>query len=117
VDIQPLFLSRQQKADLVAFLKSLTDQRAVYEKAPFDRPSICLPLGGATPKIAFPFAAPGDTTSAPILTEERFELPAVGAGGNGIGLGTSNPSHSYFANFLQSPLLRIMNTGCQVPPR
>lgn len=114
VDIQPLFLSARQKADLVAFLKSLTDQRAVFEKAPFDRPSICVPLGGATMTVAFSSAFPG-STGASILKEERFELPPVGgAGGNGIGLGTSAACGTNFADFLQCPLV---NSGCPVPPQ
>ena len=46
-DIQPLGLSETQKDDLVAFLLSLTDDRVRNKKAPFDHPSICVPMGHA----------------------------------------------------------------------
>ena len=41
----PLGLSATEKAALVAFLKSLTDDRVRYEKAPFDHPSLKVPHG------------------------------------------------------------------------
>lgn len=50
-DIEELNLSDQQKADLVAFLLSLTDERVRYERAPFDRPSISLPNGPNLPAV------------------------------------------------------------------
>ncbi len=40
VDIQPLGLTAQEQASLVAFMKSLTDERVRCEKAPFDHPSL-----------------------------------------------------------------------------
>lgn len=46
-DIVPLGLSETQKNDLVAFLLSLTDSRVRHQKAPFDHPSICVPMGHA----------------------------------------------------------------------
>ena len=54
-DVQRLFLTPQGKAAIVAFLKSFTDERVRWEKAPFDHPSLDLPNGvpttsdGATP--------------------------------------------------------------------
>src|SRR5262249_5024385 len=52
VDIQPIGLSFQQKADLVAFLKSLTDPRLKYEMAPFDHASLSIPNGGQRDIVA-----------------------------------------------------------------
>ncbi|MDQ1471113.1 MAG: hypothetical protein QOJ99_2593 [Bryobacterales bacterium] len=43
--IQPLGLQPQDIANLVAFLKSLTDERVRWEKAPFDHPSLIIPNG------------------------------------------------------------------------
>ena len=43
--IESLGLSSGEKADLVAFLKSLTDPRVKYEKAPFDHPELVVPNG------------------------------------------------------------------------
>lgn len=44
-DIRPLGLTGQQQSDLVEFLKSLTDERVRYERAPFDHPELPLPNG------------------------------------------------------------------------
>ena len=44
-DVQVLGLSAQQKAELVAFLKALTDDRVRCHKAPFDHPELVLPNG------------------------------------------------------------------------
>jgi cytochrome c peroxidase len=62
--IRPLALSADQLAALVAFLVSLTDERVLYERAPFDHPELPLPAGRN---------AAGDD----IITM----LPAVGAAG------------------------------------
>jgi cytochrome c peroxidase len=47
-DMQRLFLTPQGKAAIIAFLKSFTDERVRWEKAPFDHPSIDLPNGVTT---------------------------------------------------------------------
>jgi hypothetical protein len=41
----PQEISNQEKADLVTFLKSLTDERVRWERAPFDHPQIKIPHG------------------------------------------------------------------------
>lgn len=41
----PQGLNQDQKTDLVAFLKSLTDERVRWEKAPFDHPELLIPQG------------------------------------------------------------------------
>jgi cytochrome c peroxidase len=46
-DIEPIGLSDYSKAALVAFLKSLTDERVRYNRAPFDHPQLLLPNGPA----------------------------------------------------------------------
>ena len=91
IDIQPLFLTDADKADLVAFLRSLTDERVRFERAPFDRPSITVPNGGTAVTANVPGCA--------IRMDDRVELPAVGAGGNRLPLGTERTP---LANFLQS---------------
>jgi cytochrome c peroxidase len=45
IDMEPLGLSASQRSDLVAFLRSLTDERVRWEQAPFDHPSLLLPHG------------------------------------------------------------------------
>lgn len=44
--IKPLGLSEEQEEDLVDFLVSLTDERVVYQKAPFDHPELRIPTDG-----------------------------------------------------------------------
>jgi cytochrome c peroxidase len=80
-DIQNLNLSAENKADLVDFLKSLTDDRVRYEKAPFDHPQLFVPNGH-----------PGDQNSVTDsgngqATDQLLEIKAVGRNG---GKGTSN---------------------------
>ena len=43
--LRVLNLNEQQKEDLVAFMKSLTDDRVRYDKAPFDHPQLFIPNG------------------------------------------------------------------------
>ncbi len=43
-DITQLNLSSTEKSDLVAFLKTLTDERVRCDKAPFDHPSLSVPV-------------------------------------------------------------------------
>jgi hypothetical protein len=74
IDIMPLGLRADEKAALVAFLKSLTDERVRYEKAPFDHPSLKVPHG-----------AKGDNSAVTAVNgkaiEEYLTVPAVGAAG------------------------------------
>jgi cytochrome c peroxidase len=51
--IRNLQLSPDEKAALVAFLKSLTDERVRFERGPFDHPSIDVPQGNG-PVIRVP---------------------------------------------------------------
>lgn len=63
------------RANLVAFLKALTDERVRYRKAPFDHPQLFIPNGH-----------PGDQNNVTDdgegnATDELLEIPAVGANG------------------------------------
>jgi cytochrome c peroxidase len=77
-DIQPLNLDEIEKANLVAFLLSLTDERVRYEKAPFDHPSLCLPNGHPGSTASVTNAGNGAATDNSPL----FCLNAVGSGGS-----------------------------------
>jgi len=50
-NIVNLGLSTTEKANVVAFLKSLTDDRVRFSKAPFDHPSLNVPNGPVLPAI------------------------------------------------------------------
>jgi cytochrome c peroxidase len=80
--LPPLNLSPEEKQQLVAFLKGLTDERVQYEKAPFDHPQLFVPnghpAGSSTPVI-------NDGTGK--ATDSLLEIPAVGKNGGG---GTPN---------------------------
>jgi hypothetical protein len=82
--VQPLFLTQGERADLVAFLEGLTDERVRYERVPFDHPSLSVPNGG-TPRHGTMAYFPGVA-----VLDDRFELAEVGAGGNPSPLGTPN---------------------------
>ncbi len=71
IDIQPLGLTAQEQADLVAFLKGLTDNRVRCEQAPFDHPSLTNFNGHAA------VDADGDGK----LDDLTVLVPSVGAGG------------------------------------
>ena len=65
-------LSRSDVADIVAFMKALTDERVRWEKAPFDHPSLTLPNGHV-----------GDENKVKLnpAIEQTMVVPAVGAAG------------------------------------
>jgi hypothetical protein len=74
----PLLLTQLEVDALIAFLKALTDDRVRYETPPFDHPSLNVPDGGSGAIIDF---------YGVLAMDDRIEIPAVGAGGNGIGRG------------------------------
>ncbi len=80
-DITDLFLTEQEKHDLVAFLLSLTDERVRQEQAPFDHPQLFIPNGSAVaPNGTIPkFNKIGKDgfRDAEIVTE----IPPIGSGG------------------------------------
>lgn len=71
VDVDPNLhragFSPDDKAAVVAFLKSLTDERVRSQSAPFDHPSLIVPNGMVITDGA--------------LNEQTITIPAVGAGG------------------------------------
>ena len=77
-DIQNLNLSAENKADLVDFLKSLTDDRVRYEKAPFDHPQLFVPNGHPGNQKSVTNDGKGQAT------DNLLEIRAVGRkGGDG----------------------------------
>ena len=79
--IQNLNLSAENKADLVAFLKSLTDDRVRFDKAPFDHPQLWVPNG----HLGNQNSVTNDGNEQ--ATDNLLEIPAVGRNG---GKGTPN---------------------------
>ncbi len=77
-DIQPLGLSTSEETALVAFLKTLTDDRVAYEKAPFDHPSLTVPNGHVGNDWS---VQTGNTIDGNLAKDEFLTVPAVGASG------------------------------------
>ncbi len=73
--LPPLNLSPEEKQQLVAFLKGLTDDRVRYEKAPFDHPQLFVPNGHPGNEK---FVTNDGTGKA---TDSFLEIPAVGRNG------------------------------------
>ena len=79
-------LSGQERTEIVAFLKALTDDRVRFERAPFDHPSLCVPVGHVESAGVLQRDGTSSGTSAAL---DLFALvAAVGAGGNGVPLQT-----------------------------
>ena len=89
-------LDEQDKANIVAFLRALTDERVRYERAPFDHPQLFIPSGhqGDTRRV---FDARGKATD--IL----LEIPAVGA----AGVTTPQPTFAHNLSHEEDPQPRL----------
>ena len=75
-NVFPLSLTPQDEADLVAFLKALTDERVRWERAPFDHPSLHLPNGHPGNELH----VLRDPLTG-LARDSELTLPAIGAAG------------------------------------
>jgi cytochrome c peroxidase len=66
--MRPRGMTPSQVEDLVAFLASLTDERVLYEQAPFDHPELVVPNGPTLP----PVGAAGGTPLKRFLDRNPF---------------------------------------------
>jgi hypothetical protein len=80
--IKPLSLSANDRAALVEFLKSLSDDRVRFERAPFDHPQLCVPNGEqvSVPGVLMPNLS-FDTRFIVEAADNMVEIPEVGASG------------------------------------
>ena len=78
IGIRPLNLTEEQKMSLVAFMKSLTDDRVRFERAPFDHPQLFITNGHPGDQNAVTNDGTGQATTTVI------ELPAVGSNGTSV---------------------------------
>jgi cytochrome c peroxidase len=76
---QTLKFSKSDVDDLVAFLKSLTDERVRWEQAPFDHPSLTLPHGHVGDETWVKFSSVNNQAQ-----QQTYTLPAVGKLGRGV---------------------------------
>jgi len=68
----------EKRADLIAFLKTLTDDRVRYERAPFDHPEIVVPNGHKGDATS---VSAGNPLEASLAEEDFLTIPASGANG------------------------------------
>lgn len=110
--IRPFNVSGAQKAALVSFLKSLTDDRVRFERAPFDHPELCVPDGHVE-------AIPGVLISAllpqfPRAAAERWAgISPAGASGNKFALQTFEELLSGTGN--DGSRVNTMTSPCTAP--
>ncbi|MEY4767527.1 MAG: hypothetical protein RL637_166 [Pseudomonadota bacterium] len=71
-------ITPQQKTDLVVFLKSLTDERVRWERAPFDHPELKVPHG---------HRLIGDKNQPQQAQDLWITIPAIGQNGRDVSLG------------------------------
>lgn len=89
VPASTLQVDKQARADLIAFLNTLTDERVVYEKAPFDHPELIIGHGhpGDNAQVSS-----GNFIAPHLGIDDLITLPAVGAEG------TTTPQQNFENN-------------------
>lgn len=94
-----------QRAALVEFLKSLTDERVRYDRAPFDHPELCVPVGHIESATAIaPYAN---------AARERWaSIDAVGQFGHAQPLGTFE---ELLGGTAATTRAHSMTEGCSAP--
>ena len=75
----PIIFLVVSSSDLLAFLKTLTDERVRFEQAPFDHPELIVPNGHPGDDD---LVSAGNPLDSALATEDFIVLPAVGANGN-----------------------------------
>ena len=111
--IRLLGLTAQQQSDLVAFLKSLTDERVRFQSAPFDHPSLCIPDGHPGDNLSVVESAPGSGEAADSL----LCMSAIGAIGSPAPLRTFPPQPlfgdaTFATNFIEEMANAGITAGC-----
>ena len=81
-------LSAQEKTQLVAFIKALTDERVRFERAPFDHPALCVPVGHAASAPGVLQLDNGDPRFSLSALDKWALIPAVGKSGGSVPLQT-----------------------------
>lgn len=80
--LPPLQLADDEKQQLVAFLKGLTDERVRYQRAPFDHPQLFVPNGHPGDQNAVAVDNNVQTADGTKQAQDALlEIPAVGSNG------------------------------------
>jgi uncharacterized protein (TIGR03437 family) len=86
-NIRTLQLSPQDQADVVAFMKALTDDRVRFERAPFDHPELCVPNGHPN-GVGTSVQPEGNPLFGRSAADRWAGIPAAGRNGNAVPLQT-----------------------------
>ena len=81
-------LNPGDRAAIVAFLKALSDDRVRFERAPFDHPELCVPVGQQQSDSTTLVLDTSDPRFVLSAADRWAGLPAVGKGGNAAPLQT-----------------------------
>jgi len=78
-------ITAQDRPAIVEFLNALTDERVRYDRAPFDHPSLCAPIGYVEnpPGVLKP-----EASGSPIAADAWAWIPPAGQGGHRVPLQT-----------------------------
>jgi uncharacterized protein (TIGR03437 family) len=87
-NVRALSLSARDQADMVAFMKALSDDRVRFERAPFDHPELCVPDGHPTGTTSASLQPNGNPVYALSAADRWVGIPAVGRNGSTVPLQT-----------------------------
>jgi cytochrome c peroxidase len=78
-------ISAQDRAALVEFMNALTDERVRFDRAPFDHPSLCVPIGYVEnpPGVLTP-----EASDSGLAADSWAWIPPAGQGGHRVPLQT-----------------------------
>ena len=111
--IRTLNLNDPDKAALVAFMKTASDDRVKYERAPFDHPELCVPVGAVESAPGVLQAQKGDSRFVLSAMENWAGLAPVGAGGNKAPLQTFDELLQGIGN--DGSRAHTMTDACPIP--
>ena len=87
--VRRLNLSPDDRAALVVFLKSLSDDRVQFESAPFDHPELCVPIGQDAVRPSNVLKLDGSDSRYSLSAADKWAaIPVVGRDGNAVPLQT-----------------------------
>jgi cytochrome c peroxidase len=86
-NITRLRINQRDGAALIAFMEALTDDRVAFERAPFDHPSLCVPVGHVESSPGVPALDP-ETDSRTSALDRWALIPVSGQQGNAVPLQT-----------------------------
>ncbi len=79
-------LNQGDRTAIVAFLKALSDDRVRYQKAPFDHPSLCVPIGES--ELSPGILATDPAQNGSVALDKWALIPEVGLAGLSVPLQT-----------------------------